>query len=331
MYEHGAVWTMEGADGTTTIFNDGASGLYLEEVSGFDSPEIRTQVEDLPEWDGAIASDSWLSHRPVTLRGRVGVGLTAAQRNAAVVNLQRAARGLRIDGTLKSQASGLPAMQIGFRVQSIRLTPGYVKEFQISVVCADPRIVSQALNTQTQQQTGTPASPGARFPLDFTSTPESAPPHGSYHLVASGFHPAGSLESSGGLHDHPPRRPGFPFGGKSTGAGKIASVSCSNAGNFDAVPLIRIYGPVTNPIVKNVTTDRTLFLDGLTLAGAEWVEIDIFDRTVLRSDGTNLYHKLRFPGSSFWLLQPGANTIELWGSASAGQTELNVSWRDTWV
>jgi len=82
------------------------------------------------------------------MSGKV-VAETAAARNLAVVQLQRALRGLRSDLTMKSQASGLPAMQAGGRIESIRVTGGYVKEFQISIVCADPRMYSQVLNSLT--------------------------------------------------------------------------------------------------------------------------------------------------------------------------------------
>jgi hypothetical protein len=44
VYEFGRVFTLVGADGTTVIFNDGLSGLWLGDVAGFDSPNIRLNV-----------------------------------------------------------------------------------------------------------------------------------------------------------------------------------------------------------------------------------------------------------------------------------------------
>lgn len=164
MYETAATWTIVGPDGTTIIFNDGSSGLYLETVTGFDSPNVRQNVEDIPEFDGAIAGDAYFGSRPITLSGKVAAS-SAAQRNATVVNMQRALRGLRGDVTLQSQPQGLPAMQTTARLDNVRFTGGYVKDFQIALICPDPRIYSQTLNTGAAS--GVAATPGASFSLAF--------------------------------------------------------------------------------------------------------------------------------------------------------------------
>ncbi|MEK6252801.1 MAG: hypothetical protein AABM43_12905 [Actinomycetota bacterium] len=166
MYEYGAVFTLVGPDGTTVIFNDGLSGLWLEEVTGFDSPNIRMNIEELPETDGAIAGDAWMGQRPVTLKGKIA-GLSPTDRNAVLVSLQRALRALRSDLTLMSQPSGLPAMQVTARLDNFRYSGLFAKDFLISVVCPDPGIYSQTVNTAAATQAGTPATPGAEFPLAF--------------------------------------------------------------------------------------------------------------------------------------------------------------------
>lgn len=44
---------------------------------------------------------------------------------------------------MKSTPSGLDPMQVYARYQNLRVTGGYVKSFQIGMICADPRIYSQ--------------------------------------------------------------------------------------------------------------------------------------------------------------------------------------------
>ncbi|HXH88251.1 MAG TPA: hypothetical protein VNI55_06555 [Gaiellaceae bacterium] len=163
MYEHGQPWTIVGPDGTVVDFNTLASVFKLEEVTGFDSARVRTSIEDRPEYDGAVAGNSFLGSRPVTMSGKV-VAESAAARNLAVVQLQRALRALRSDLTMKSQASGLPAMQAGGRIESFRVSGGYVKEFQLGIVCADPRIYSQVLNSLTSTA-GAGSGLGAPWPI----------------------------------------------------------------------------------------------------------------------------------------------------------------------
>jgi hypothetical protein len=163
MYETGAVWTLAGPDGTTLQFNAGGS-LILEEATGFDSPNVRENVEDLPERDGAVAGKFWFGARPVTLSGRI-ISSSAADRNATVMQLQQALRALRSDATLSSQPQGMPGMQTSARLQNFRVTGGFVKQFQIGLICPDPRIYSQTLNHVLT--TTAPSSGGAAFPWIF--------------------------------------------------------------------------------------------------------------------------------------------------------------------
>lgn len=153
LLETGALWSLVGPDGTTIQFNAGGS-LYLEEVTGFDSPTVREDVEDVPEQDGAIAGGFFFGSRQVVLTGRI-VEPTVAQRNATVSSMQRALRAIHSDLVISSQSQGMPNMQAKARLQNFRLSGGFVKQFQIGLVCADPRIYSVAVNTQTRSGTGT--------------------------------------------------------------------------------------------------------------------------------------------------------------------------------
>lgn len=284
MYESSATWSIVAADGTTASFNDG-TGLLLEDVTGFDSPNIRQNVQDLPETDGATAGYFFMGSRPVTLRGRMAGYATAAARNQAVVNLQRALRGLRGDVTIKSAPSGLPAMQVSARLDNVRVTGGYVKEFMISLVCPDPLIYSQTLNTQATS--GSVASTGAAFPLVFP----------------------------------------IVFGG---GTGATVTVNATNAGNYDTPPYIRVTGPVSDPQIKNASTQQSIWIDNVLLVSGEYIDIDMAARTAVKSDGANLYSRVRFPASDWWRLAPSTNVIQMFSSTS-GSSTLTVQWRDAWV
>jgi len=285
MYESSAVWTFIGPDGSAVTFNDG--GLYIcEDVTGFDSPNVRENIEELPETDGAAAGDFFYGARPVTFNGLL-VGDPGA-RNLAAVQLQAALRGLRGDVTVKSQATGLPAMQVTGRLQNLRITrrEGIAKNFQIGMICADPRIYSQA--TGTNSGTGSTAISGAAFPLVFD----------------------------------------INFGG---GTGATVAFNVTNAGNFTAPVTIRVTGTIDNPQVRNNTTGESIYLDNLSLVNPEYVDINTLARTVVKSDGTDLYGKVRIPASHWWYLIPGANNIELRSASASSSGTLQVSWRDSWA
>lgn len=287
MYETSAVWEIEGADGTIVRFNDGASGLVLEEVTGWDSSSVRTNVEDLPEFDGAVAGDSFLGQRPWTLKGKVGVDQPATTRNRTVVNLQRAVRGLRSDVTVTTQPQGLPAMQATARFVALRVTGGFVKDFLISFISADPRAFSQTLNTETSSG-GTVSVPGARWPIAWPAN----------------------------------------WGG---GSGATLSVTVTNAGNFDSYPVVKVWGPVTDPQLTHAGTGLSVYLDGLTLASGEWVAVDMAAASAVKQDGVGVDDKVRWPGSEFWPLPAGSSTVQLFAASATVDTELDVSWRDSWA
>jgi hypothetical protein len=163
MYETSATWSITNADGTAISFNTDAD-LRLEAVTGFDSPNVRQNIADLPETDGAIAGDFFFGSRPVTFSGKV-ISSSAAQRNTVVAQMQRALRALRSDLTIRTQSQGLPAMRAYARLDNFRVTGGFVKDFSIGLVCADPRFYSEVLNTVTLTAAG-PVS-GAAFPWVF--------------------------------------------------------------------------------------------------------------------------------------------------------------------
>lgn len=284
MYEFSALWTFIASDGSSVSFNDGGL-LICEEVTGFDSPNVRENLEDLPEADGASVGDFFYGSRPVTFSGV----LTGApdQRNLAAVQLQAATRGLRGNVTIRSQATGLPAMEAYGRVQNLRLTrrEGIAKSFQIGMVCADPRIYSQTLNTVAE--TGVAATGGAPFPLAFP----------------------------------------INFGG---GSGATVTASITNAGNFSSPILLRVSGPIDGPYVRNATTNKTIYIDNVSLITGEYLDIDTAARTVVKSDATNLYSKVRIPASEWWYLQPGTNVLELRATSAPSTSTLTSWWRDAW-
>lgn len=114
----------------------------------------------------------------------------------------------------------------------------------------------------------------------------------------------------------------------------LGSATVVNAGNTDAYPLIRIYGPVTEPVLDNNTQGKSLAFTGLTLVAGEYLEIDTRAKTILlNSDPTNSrYDKLAFPTSQWWTLSPGNNIVRFHPTTfTDGVTLANFTWRDAFA
>lgn len=108
------------------------------------------------------------------------------------------------------------------------------------------------------------------------------------------------------------------------------SAYLTNAGNISTYPVVTVYGPITNPIVRNAT-DGTFIQVNLTLAAGQGLVIDSQERRVLL-DGTASRANLIALGSKFPRLLPGANLLKIDGQIAAGTTpSMQVAFRSAWL
>lgn len=149
--EYGCKFELIGPDGTRATFNDLSDpddvGV-LTNISGLDSAEVRYSGEDMVEFDGAVQGPNWFGSRPVVLEGLVYGHATKEERAAKLDRLTRASMAMRSDATLRWTPSGGVPIELKLRRQQpLRIEGGWNKTFIAGMVAADPRIVSQALET----------------------------------------------------------------------------------------------------------------------------------------------------------------------------------------
>lgn len=115
------------------------------------------------------------------------------------------------------------------------------------------------------------------------------------------------------------------------GGSAAGSITINNAGTADAAPIIRVDGPVTNPILANATTGEELYLT-YTLAAGEYLTLDFADdqHTVKFMGTSDRYYAFDPSRSTWWKLKPGNNDVRLRGSSYAAPAQLTVIWRDAW-
>jgi hypothetical protein len=108
------------------------------------------------------------------------------------------------------------------------------------------------------------------------------------------------------------------------------TVEVSNGGNTATHPTIRIPGPVANPVITNLTLDRTLQFT-ISLAEGERLEIDA-DAGSAIVNGDNVMSALT--GSSApvadFVFGRGVNQIS-YVATSGGSNPVTVLWRDAWL
>lgn len=107
-------------------------------------------------------------------------------------------------------------------------------------------------------------------------------------------------------------------------------ISCNNAGNMGAFPVITIAGPVTHPLITLSETGEFIDLD-YTIAEGDTVTIrcDPELKSCKLGDDTNLAGYVS-KTSAYFDLERGSNTVQI--SASAGNTGLcTVKWYNRWT
>jgi hypothetical protein len=109
------------------------------------------------------------------------------------------------------------------------------------------------------------------------------------------------------------------------------TVTIDNPGDVESPVRIRVTGPATNPVITNTTTGESIGLT-LDLVAGGWVEIETtFGAASCRlHDGTNAMSAVQ-PGSGFWQMQPGSNTLTYADSGGDAKVLIQYSPRYTGV
>ena len=104
-------------------------------------------------------------------------------------------------------------------------------------------------------------------------------------------------------------------------------MTVTNAGTFETRPVITLKGPLTAPKISNVTYGMTVPFSQVTLGATDVLTVDMDARAA----SLNGSYRTADLSSAWWVLEPGANILEL-GSASAGSgASFTCSWSDSWM
>ncbi len=88
-----------------------------------------------------------------------------------------------------------------------------------------------------------------------------------------------------------------------------------------------INGPVVDPFLENTATGEIVRLTG-TLDAGDYLVVDSDARTVLLN-GTASRYSWVSPGSTWWQLEPGANSVRYGATSGSGTGTLTS--RSVWI
>ncbi len=104
-------------------------------------------------------------------------------------------------------------------------------------------------------------------------------------------------------------------------------------GTVPALPVIDIYGPCSNPLVRLVGTGEQVRLL-MPVSAGEFVRVDMAARTVLLNGDPNQsrYGRLDFASSSWWALPVGEAVQVVFSPEAPGSgCQAVLTWRRTWI
>jgi hypothetical protein len=113
----------------------------------------------------------------------------------------------------------------------------------------------------------------------------------------------------------------------------VGAVTVTNDGTVPVRPLLRLYGPATDPRVENQSTGERLIFTGLSLLAGDWLEIDCREKTIRLNGLSNQsrYARLDFAASSFLRLLRGMNTVRYYPVSFGNGARLEVRFRSAWL
>ncbi len=110
------------------------------------------------------------------------------------------------------------------------------------------------------------------------------------------------------------------------------TVDIVNVGSMESPWTVRVYGPVTNPIIEDVSGLGQIVIDGnggLAIVEGDYLEIDVLERTAfLNSDSEqSRFRYINFEETTWWMLPSGSSTIRFRGSAVSDPAYIEIVWR----
>lgn len=112
-------------------------------------------------------------------------------------------------------------------------------------------------------------------------------------------------------------------------------------GTFRELPIITITGPITDPVIENLSTSKKLDFTGTTIAAGDYYEIDLRfgHKTIVDSNGDSKLADLVFASSNLsqWALESspdvagGINSIRVTGTGASAASDVTILYYNRFV
>ncbi len=116
------------------------------------------------------------------------------------------------------------------------------------------------------------------------------------------------------------------YGTVQTG-GKIV---CTNSGNHSVLPIVKMYGPLSSPKIRNNDDGQKEILINMVVADGDYLEIDFLEKTIMLNGTASRYNYLD-SDSRWWKLKQGNNEIEFRDGGGDTDAYAQIIYRHGWI
>jgi hypothetical protein len=111
--------------------------------------------------------------------------------------------------------------------------------------------------------------------------------------------------------------------------GGINELTISNGGNYPAFPVFTFQGPLLNPSLYNVTSDKLIQITYNLPTASDKIEIDTYTR-ICKFIPSNLPAR-QYVSGDFWVVELGTNIIHLGSGSVNPNGKCTITYRDTYI
>lgn len=118
-----------------------------------------------------------------------------------------------------------------------------------------------------------------------------------------------------------------------TGYGGAGLGTINNAGDYPTWPVLRIFGPLSNPAIYWQDGSGQIVFTGITVVAGDYLQVDTRNKTVYLNNDSNAnrYSFLDFTQTTWAPLQPGNNLLRFIASGALTPASVEVDWNDAYL
>lgn len=289
-----------------TFNSSGGVGVLITGILGWDDAEVtRMLYDERSGQDGEVPRELLVGGAPLTIKGIIG--------GSSKADLESRWRSLR---SILQPAHG--SSEVVLKLPDPTYTGSILTTFAATMSNYVRRYCRVVGTVKRGNQIG-------KYSHEFTVELRSSDPR-RYNDVSQ-TNQTSSIATGGGRTY--PKSYSKSYGSAFTGG----TVDLVNGGNYETNAVLKISGPVTNPIVEDISGRGAIYTSGLDIASSDTLYIDLFNHLVyLNGDlSQNRFQYVDFTQSTWWMIPEGSSTLRLRGSVISDPASMSVTFSDAWL